>query len=94
MNNHIQFSVPVSILREGKQFVAYSPALDLSTAAKSYQQAVDRFHEAAELFFEEIVKKNTWEEVLQELGWERVRTKWMPPMVVAHETQAVRMQVR
>ncbi|MEK7636828.1 MAG: hypothetical protein AAB402_00355 [Patescibacteria group bacterium] len=45
--------LPVSILREGKRFIAYTPALDLSTSGKTFDQAKQRFAEAAELFFEE-----------------------------------------
>ncbi|MEK7537372.1 MAG: hypothetical protein AAB619_00155 [Patescibacteria group bacterium] len=45
--------LPVSILREGKRFIAYTPALDLSTSGKTFEQAKQRFEEAAELFFEE-----------------------------------------
>jgi predicted RNase H-like HicB family nuclease len=45
----------VAILREGKRFVAYTPALDLSTSGKTQAEAKARFQEAAELFFEELL---------------------------------------
>lgn len=48
-------SLPVSVLKEGKRFVAYAPALDLSTSGKTYEEAKERFEEAVTLFFEETV---------------------------------------
>lgn len=47
-------SLPVAILRESNRFIAYTPALDLSTSGKSFAEAKARFQEAAELFFEEL----------------------------------------
>jgi len=68
MNNPpFLFNLSVIFLREGDSFIAYSPALDLSTSASSFEKARSRFSEAARLFFEEIIKRGTLEEVLQEL---------------------------
>ncbi len=83
--------LPVSILREGKRFIAYTPALDLSTSGKTFEQAKRRFEEAAELFFEEIENQNTLETVLSGLGWRKVEHQWVPPVVVAHEESRVRI---
>ena len=44
-------NLTVNFLREGKRFIAYSPALDLSTSGKTYEEARQRFQEAAQLFF-------------------------------------------
>ena len=49
----LEFNLPVSILREGKSFIAYTPALDLSTSARTYNEAKKRFREVVEIFFEE-----------------------------------------
>ena len=40
-----QFALPVSILREGDSFIAYTPALDLSTVGDTLEQAQKRFEE-------------------------------------------------
>ena len=85
----IQAKIPVSILREGDSFVAYTPALDLSTAGKTYEEVQKRFSEAVELFLEEIISMGTADTVLSDLGWRKVRTKWQPPVVVAMDTMAV-----
>ena len=49
----------ISVFKEGKSFVAYAPALDLSSAGKTYKQAVSRLNEAVEIFFEEMERMGT-----------------------------------
>ena len=89
--NHLEVNLPVSILKEGKRFIAYTPALDLSTSGKSYKEVRARFNEIVEIFFEEIISKGTVDEVLANLGWEKVRAKWVPPVVISQESQSVRV---
>lgn len=84
-----QASLPVTILREDDQFVAYTPALDLSTSGDSFEQAKSRFAEAVQIFFEECLTMGTLEKVLSELGWSLRNREWNPPMVVAQDTQMV-----
>ena len=48
----LKFQIPVSILKEDKKYVAYTPALDLSTSGKSYQEVKKRFSEIVNIFFE------------------------------------------
>ena len=90
----LEFNLPVSILREGKKFVAYTPALDLSTSADTYEKVRKRFSEIVNIFFEELIKKGTLEDVLQDLGWRRVRRKWSPPVVVSQESQTVQVPAK
>jgi len=90
----LEFKLPVSILREGKRFIAYSPVLDLSTSGKSYEEAKKRFKEIVNIFFEELIKKGTLEEVLRDLGWRRVQTRWNPPVVISHESQIIRVPAK
>lgn len=80
-------SLPVVILKEGKHFVAYTPALDVATSGKTYEQVKERFTEIVEIFLEELVEKGTLNKVLSELGWQRRQKEWFPPVVVANETQ-------
>jgi predicted RNase H-like HicB family nuclease len=84
---NIKFALPVSVLREGKYFVAYSPALDLSTSAKTFEEVKKRFTEVVEIFFEELLGKGTLGEVLSELGWQKVKREWVPPTLVAQELE-------
>lgn len=61
----IQLNLPVTFLREKKRFVAYSPALDLSTSGKNFEEAQKRFAEIARIFFDEIISRGTIDEVLE-----------------------------
>ena len=85
--------LPVSIFKEGKHFVAYTPALDLSTSGKSYDEAKTRFREIVGIFFEELVKKGTLDEVLTGLGWQKIKKQWEPPVVVSQELEKISLPV-
>jgi len=67
----VEVKLPVSIFKEGKHFIAYTTALDLSTSGKSYEDVKRRFDEAVRIFFEEVIEKGTVEDVLTELGWRK-----------------------
>lgn len=90
----LEFKLPVSFLREGKKYVAYTPALDLSTSGRTYEEAKRRFSEIVSIFFEELIKKGTLDEVLRDLGWKRVQAKWSPPVIISQELQAVRVPAK
>lgn len=82
----MKIDVPVSYFKEGKSFVAYTPALDLSSSGKNLKEAENNIKEAIMIFMEELIKRNTTEEVLSALGWKKiVKTKeWMPPIFISH----------
>lgn len=86
-----EVSLPISILKEGKCFIAFSPALDLSTSGKSFEEAKQRFDEVVQIFFEELLEKGTLEEVLSDLGWQKLKKEWTPPIIVAHESESFRV---
>jgi len=90
----LEFKLPVSFLREGKKYVAYTPALDLSTSSRTYDEAKRRFSEVVSIFFEELIKKGTLDEVLRGLGWKRVQSKWSPPIIISQELQSVRVPAK
>ena len=79
--------LPVSVFKEGKDFVAYTPALDLSTSGKSYEEVKNRFNEVVSIFFEELVKKGTLNEVLGSLGWQKIKRQWAPPSLISQESE-------
>ncbi len=81
----IQFKLPVSIFKEGKHFIAYSPVLDLSTSGRTYQEVKRRFNEVVEIFFQELVSKGTLEGVLKSLGWQKIHRQWQPPLLIGQE---------
>jgi len=59
----------VLMLREDGYYVAYCPALDVSSYGDSEEEAQKAFQEAVEIFIEETEKKGTLEKVLLKLGW-------------------------
>ncbi len=77
-------NLPVTIFKEGKSYVAYSPALDLSTCAPTYKKAQVRFSKIVDIFFEELSEMGTLESVLTGLGWQKVRSNWQPPVVISN----------
>lgn len=89
----IEVSLPVSIIKEGKYFVAYTPALDLSTSGETVEQAKEHFSEAVEIFFQELLDAGTLEEVLQDLGWIKIDEHWTPPEEVQHEVEKVKVPI-
>lgn len=75
--------LPVQFMKQGKYVVAYSPALDLSTAGKTVPEAKKRFSEIVKIFFEELMESGTTYDVLSELGWtrENKNSNWLPPQI-------------
>jgi hypothetical protein len=82
MDHHISYSLPVTIFREGESFVAYTPALDLSSTGSTEEVAKKMFAESVETFFEELIEMGTLDCVLQDLGWTKEKGKYQPPEVV------------
>ncbi len=83
----------VDFIKQGKKFVAYSPALDLSTSGKNLSEAQKRFREIVDIFFQELVENGTVEDVLTDLGWRKVEKKWNPPQVVSRKSFNVSVPV-
>ena len=86
-----KISLPVTIFKEGKSYVAYSPALDLSTCASTYEKAQTNFSEIVEIFIEELVEMGTLDAVLRELGWQKIKSNWQPPVVVSNYFQSMNL---
>lgn len=82
------FSLPVSIIKEGREFIAYTPALDISTHAKSFETSKKRFSELVHIYLEELVEKGTLEPVLESFGWKKQQKQWYPPTLVAQESNS------
>jgi predicted RNase H-like HicB family nuclease len=87
----LKVNLPVSVLKEGKKFIAYTPALDVSASGSTYEEAKKRFNEVVSIFFEEVYEEGTLEEVLKELGWKKIKNKWNPPVLISQEFQEVKV---
>jgi hypothetical protein len=79
-------TLAVTYLREGDGFVAYSPALDLSTCGNTLEQTKKRFQEAVGILILECRKMGTLDTVLEELGWKKSKNTWNPPVVIAQDS--------
>jgi len=87
-------NLPVVFLKEGAKYIAYTPALDLSTCGNTFDQAKRRFQEVLQIFIDELIKMGTLEEVLGECGWRkssRPPIHWAPPVVIGQEQIPVRV---
>jgi hypothetical protein len=91
LNNKVSFSLPVLITKQNKRFVAYTPALDISTSGKTEKEVKERFVEMVNIFLEEIIEAKTADDVLTELGWKKVQKKWAPPEVVSSNFMNLRI---
>ncbi len=88
---NLELKLPVSVLREGEKYIAYTPALDLSTSGDSYEEVKRRFGEIVNIFIEELIKKGTLEQVLFDLGWKKIQAKWNPPIVISQDFQTIKI---
>jgi len=90
---NFQVSLPVMFIKENNQFVAYTPALDLSTCGDTFEQAQKRFAEAVQIFIAKCYSMGTLGEVLRDLGWKKNRNNWLPPTVVSQDSHLFNIPV-
>ena len=82
-------NLPISILQQGSQTVVYTPALDLCTSGDSRDQALANFHDAVQIFLEDLLQHGNLDDVLGELGWEKEESDWIPPAWECDQFQSV-----
>lgn len=80
----VSFNLPVSIFLQGNAYVAYTPALDISTYGKSKSEAQENFQEVVDIFFSEFDDARELGEVLESLGWTKDNATWQPPVEIEH----------
>lgn len=79
----ITVGINVVIVQEENQFIAYCPALELSSYGDDIKQAKKRFEKEIEIFFEETSHRGTLEKYLLKLGWtltQKPKPKYYPPL--------------
>jgi len=64
------FSFDVHLLKEGKTYVAYVPALDLSSCGATDDEARRNIRDAVRGFLETSAEMGTLDEILRETGRE------------------------
>ncbi len=90
----VKTELSVMIIKEGKYFIAYTPALDFSTCGKTVEEAQRMFAEGVNIFLAECVKMGTLQDVLADCGWTRSSTRssqLVPPEVITRTRQEVRI---
>jgi predicted RNase H-like HicB family nuclease len=88
MKNSFKVEVAIVINKEYDSFVAYSPALELSSYGDSEKEALVAFDDALDIFIEETTKKGTLEKVLLKLGWtlrQVPKVEYRPPQLSEEE---------
>jgi len=63
-----KFSVRIEIFKEGEEYVALSPELNVSSFGQTIEEAKSAIKEAIEAFMEECERMGTLEDVLEEAG--------------------------
>jgi len=94
--HNILAELSVIVFKEGEKYVAYTPALDLSSSGSTCEQAQKRLVEAINIFIEETLKMGTLDNVLIDCGWQKVskpQKHWIPPHIIAHVEQQVKIPV-
>jgi predicted RNase H-like HicB family nuclease len=77
------FSFDVHIFKEGDAFVAYVPALDLSSCGATDDEARRNIRDAVRGFLESSTDMGTLEDILQEAGYKREGGRWRAPEFVS-----------
>lgn len=86
----IMVNVSVILLQEDDQYVAYCPALEVSSYGDTIKEAKAAFDEALEIFLEETTAKGTLEKELLRLGWilqQKPKVLYQPPSISLKESQ-------
>src|SRR3989338_3752456 len=89
----LKANIPVIYLKEGEAFICYSPAFDLAAHGDSFEDAKRSFAQALKLFIEHVSKKGTWDDVLSECGWEKIRHEWTPPRIIGQDNKEITIPV-
>ena len=78
--NMIEAQVQVFLVKEGRYWVAVSPALRVTGYGKTEQEAMDSFKAEMDLFFEEAHEKGTLATLLIQYGWTLSNKFAVPPI--------------
>jgi len=79
----IEVELDVIVSKEGEYFVAYCPALELSSYGDTEKEARNSFDEALDIFVEETSQKGSLLKFLQKIGWtlqQNPVVKYIPPI--------------
>jgi predicted RNase H-like HicB family nuclease len=88
-----QIVIRAEIFKEGRQYVAICPELNVSSFGDSVKEARCSLQEAVSLFLEECTRLGTLHQVLEEARFSQVRTtiphQWLSPQPIEIEPLAI-----
>jgi len=82
--NKIKINIVVILYKEGDYYIAYCPALELSSYGNTEKEAEEYFLDALKIFVEDTTKKGTLEKCLLKFGWTLQQVpemKYEPPRI-------------
>jgi predicted RNase H-like HicB family nuclease len=80
----VNVDIIISIFKESKYYVAYCPALELSSYGKTEKEAKAYFEDALKVFLEDTIERGTLEKCLLKFGWtlqQKPEIKYLPPRI-------------
>lgn len=87
-----QIVIRAEIFKEGRQYVALCPELNVSSFGDSVEEARRSLQEAVGLFLEECARLGSLTEVLEEAGFSHTTTavpQWLAPQPIEIEPLAI-----
>lgn len=78
-DGHLKVRLEFFCFEQDNQWVAYCPALRLSTYGDTMEEAAEMFPEALEILLEDLLESGKLEKVLVGLGWSLTSKKYAPP---------------
>ncbi len=74
-----RFKLEFLIFQEDGAYIAYCPALDISSSGESFNEAVGNFYEMFQLYVECCIENNTLHDDLLAHGWVVEKEDVLPP---------------
>lgn len=74
-----RFSLEIYIFKEDSNYIAYCPALDISSCAETYNDAISSFYEMLQLHVECCIEAGTLHDDLLAHGWKFRKKSILPP---------------
>ena len=79
----MEIEFTAQLFREGRTYVAHTPELDVSSCGGTKERALKNLKEAVRLFLDEAEKMGTLDQILQEAGYLKRRSKLEGPKFVS-----------
>ncbi len=86
----IKIDYDMIVFKEGYDFIAYCPELDISSCGDSIENSKEMLKTAIMLFIEEAESMGTLEEILAESNYRKDKTdRWIPPKIITSELVSI-----